>query len=421
MRSSMKSLFSRTLSASLMAMLVIGSVALVSCDNEEVEGIITFDEESYANLTQNIAAEATTAEPIYFNTTDQWFSTIEFTDADGDWLTINPHWGSEAGDYKIDFIIEPNTALTEREAIITIICGEDSQVLNIIQAGATSSGGEGGGTDVRRPGDLVPEQDLIRFISTVTTDDNGEKSYYGKRFSYYNSELQGYSYYAASSADYSDCTMMGSEEFKIDPAENSMELVTSVGYDSNWANQTSYTYYPTLTTVDGLPRVEYINDEQQKGTEAFNRYNGDGTIQYNSVYTPTETLLDIIYEWTDGNITRISSTASDIRNLTMEFEYLNKQNVWNGINIFPAMDAAVVGGGFLVFELCNLVGAYTKNLISNINTTYEIDGERVVKEMEFNYTFDDNGRVATFYLSTTPNRIHTIYYGDQEIPEPMWK
>jgi hypothetical protein len=125
-------------------LLILITALFVGCDDTDkdknTDSIVVRDETAlyqavYSNDTQ-------CPYDVGFTTTGAWTSTV--TDASQaavasepvTWISINPASGNAAGDYTVTINLEQNNAPSDRSAVITIVCGEATVEIRVIQTGA---------------------------------------------------------------------------------------------------------------------------------------------------------------------------------------------------------------------------------------------------------------------------------------------
>lgn len=126
--------------------LVIGFTACDD-DNESNNKDITVGNQT--QLTQNVFADETSGESgVSFATTGAWNSIItetnnsslESAQSSPDWISITPDGGKEAGNYTIEINLSENFTGADRNATITIICGESKITITISQKATKEDG-----------------------------------------------------------------------------------------------------------------------------------------------------------------------------------------------------------------------------------------------------------------------------------------
>ncbi|MDR0907275.1 MAG: leucine-rich repeat domain-containing protein [Rikenellaceae bacterium] len=77
---------------------------------------------------------------VSFTTAGAWTSTISGGTRAASWVAVTPSSGSKAGDYTIAITLEPNYTGSDRTAIITITCGDQTIPITVIQKAVTEAG-----------------------------------------------------------------------------------------------------------------------------------------------------------------------------------------------------------------------------------------------------------------------------------------
>jgi len=92
-------------------------------------------------LTQTVYADQITgSSEVSFTTTASWTSSITQTRAGSpDWISISPSYGNK-GTHKVSITLDTNYTGLEREAKITISCGDEDAAITVTQKNTTQSG-----------------------------------------------------------------------------------------------------------------------------------------------------------------------------------------------------------------------------------------------------------------------------------------
>ena len=89
-------------------------------------------------LSATIAADSGLKHTVSFETTGEWWASVESPGSGDTWITLSPTSGS-AGKNTITATLTENIQPTSRKAVITILCGTESAAVTITQQGTGTS------------------------------------------------------------------------------------------------------------------------------------------------------------------------------------------------------------------------------------------------------------------------------------------
>lgn len=103
--------------------------------NTDEEQAILIPQEA---LSATIAADSGLKHTVSFETTGEWWASVESPGSGDTWITLSPTSGS-AGKNTITATLTENIQPTSRKAVITILCGTESAAVTITQQGTGTS------------------------------------------------------------------------------------------------------------------------------------------------------------------------------------------------------------------------------------------------------------------------------------------
>ena len=369
-------------------------------------------------LSATIAADSGLKHTVSFETTGEWWASVESPGSGDTWITLSPTSGS-AGKNTITATLTENIQPTSRKAVITILCGTESAAVTITQQGTGTS------EEPAKPEhpEISPENRLTYIEvsenkKTTTEDGTEESTTQGYIDLIYDAQgvLTNFNYYTF-------------DRNQPDKLNGSSKTVLNWGANKFSLSQynieiTSYSSIPRITKDDRsesyqlnksglISQYSYFDDNR----DVF-IYNPDGTLATKEFYLAGTALENLRskYKWEAGDLTSITASASSY---CFSYTYTQFLNPWNGIDIGSFAIAGVDDIGCLL----GISGTTTKHLPASQQTKY--------KNSQYQYTFDNEGRVSTIVVTSTfhnPESMenisiatqteYTLHYGTTPSPEP---
>lgn len=383
--------------------------------NTDEEQAILIPQEA---LSATIAADSGLKHTVSFETTGEWWASVESPGSGDTWITLSPTSGS-AGKNTITATLTENIQPTSRKAVITILCGTESAAVTITQQGTGTS------EEPAKPEhpEISPENRLTYIEvsenkKTTTEDGTEESTTQGYIDLIYDAQgvLTNFNYYTfdrnqPDKLNGSSKTVLNWEANKFSLSQYNIEI-------------TSYSSIPRITKDDRSERYQLNKSGLISQYSYFddNRdifiYNPDGTLATKEFYLAGTALENLRskYKWEAGDLTSITASASSY---CFTYTYTQFLNPWNGIDIgsFAIADVDDIGC------LLGISGTTTKHLPASQQTKY--------KNSQYQYTFDNEGRVSTIVVTSTfhnPESMdnisivtqteYTLHYGTTPSPEP---
>lgn len=383
--------------------------------NTDEEQAILIPQEA---LSATIAADSGLKHTVSFETTGEWWASVESPGSGDTWITLSPTSGS-AGKNTITATLTENIQPTSRKAVITILCGTESAAITITQQGTGTS------EEPAKPEhpEISPENRLTYIEvsenkKTTTEDGTEENTTQGYIDLIYDAQgvLTNFNYYTF-------------DRNQPDKLNGSSKTVLNWGANKFSLSQynieiTSYSSIPRITKDDRsesyqlnksglISQYSYFDDNR----DVF-IYNPDGTLATKEFYLAGTALENLRskYKWEAGDLTSITASASSY---CFSYTYTQFLNPWNGIDIGSFAIAGVDDIGCLL----GISGTTTKHLPASQQTKY--------KNSQYQYTFDNEGRVSTIVVTSTfhnPESMenisiatqteYTLHYGTTPSPEP---
>lgn len=383
--------------------------------NTDEEQAILIPQEA---LSATIAADSGLKHTVSFETTGEWWASVEAPGSGDTWITLSPTFGS-AGKNTITATLTENIQPTSRKAVITILCGTESAAITITQQGTGTS------EEPAKPEhpEISPENRLTYIEvsenkKTTTEDGTEESTTQGYIDLIYDAQgvLTNFNYYTF-------------DRNQPDKLNGSSKTVLNWGANKFSLSQynieiTSYSSIPRITKDDRsesyqlnksglISQYSYFDDNR----DVF-IYNPDGTLATKEFYLAGTALENLRskYKWEAGDLTSITASASSY---CFSYTYTQFLNPWNGIDIGSFAIAGVDDIGCLLV----IGGTTTKHLPASQQTKY--------KNSQYQYTFDNEGRVSTIVVTSTfhnPESMenisiatqteYTLHYGTTPSPEP---
>lgn len=383
--------------------------------NTDEEQAILIPQEA---LSATIAADSGLKHTVSFETTGEWWASVEAPGSGDTWITLSPTFGS-AGKNTITATLTENIQPTSRKAVITILCGTESAAITITQQGTGTS------EEPAKPEhpEISPENRLTYIEvsenkKTTTEDGTEESTTQGYIDLIYDAQgvLTNFNYYTF-------------DRNQPDKLNGSSKTVLNWGANKFSLSQynieiTSYSSIPRITKDDRsesyqlnksglISQYSYFDDNR----DVF-IYNPDGTLATKEFYLAGTALENLRskYKWEAGDLTSITASASSY---CFTYTYTQFLNPWNGIDIGSFAIAGVDDIGCLL----GISGTTTKHLPASQQTKY--------KNSQYQYTFDNEGRVSTIVVTSTfhnPESMenisiatqteYTLHYGTTPSPEP---
>lgn len=383
--------------------------------NTDEEQAILIPQEA---LSATIAADSGLKHTVSFETTGEWWASVEAPGSGDTWITLSPTFGS-AGKNTITATLTENIQPTSRKAVITILCGTESAAITITQQGTCTS------EEPAKPEhpEISPENRLTYIEvsenkKTTTEDGTEESTTQGYIDLIYDAQgvLTNFNYYTF-------------DRNQPDKLNGSSKTVLNWGANKFSLSQynieiTSYSSIPRITKDDRsesyqlnksglISQYSYFDDNR----DVF-IYNPDGTLATKEFYLAGTALENLRskYKWEAGDLTSITASASSY---CFSYTYTQFLNPWNGIDIGSFAIAGVDDIGCLLV----IGGTTTKHLPASQQTKY--------KNSQYQYTFDNEGRVSTIVVTSTfhnPESMenisiatqteYTLHYGTTPSPEP---
>lgn len=383
--------------------------------NTDEEQAILIPQEA---LSATIAADSGLKHTVSFETTGEWWASVESPGSGDTWITLSPTSGS-AGKNTITATLTENIQPTSRKAVITILCGTESAAVTITQQGTGTS------EEPAKPEhpEISPENRLTYIEvsenkKTTTEDGTEESTTQGYIDLIYDAQgvLTNFNYYTfdrnqPDKLNGSSKTVLNWEANKFSLSQYNIEI-------------TSYSSIPRITKDDRSERYQLNKSGLISQYSYFddNRdifiYNPDGTLATKEFYLAGTALENLRskYKWEAGDLTSITASASSY---CFTYTYTQFLNPWNGIDIGSFAIAGVDDIGCLL----GISGTTTKHLPASQQTKY--------KNSQYQYTFDNEGRVSTIVVTSTfhnPESMdnisivtqteYTLHYGTTPSPEP---
>lgn len=383
--------------------------------NTDEEQAILIPQEA---LSATIAADSGLKHTVSFETTGEWWASVEAPGSGDTWITLSPTFGS-AGKNTITATLTENIQPTSRKAVITILCGTESAAITITQQGTGTS------EEPAKPEhpEISPKNRLTYIEvsenkKTTTEDGTEESTTQGYIDLIYDAQgvLTNFNYYTF-------------DRNQPDKLNGSSKTVLNWGANKFSLSQynieiTSYSSIPRITKDDRsesyqlnksglISQYSYFDDNR----DVF-IYNPDGTLATKEFYLAGTALENLRskYKWEAGDLTSITASASSY---CFSYTYTQFLNPWNGIDIGSFAIAGVDDIGCLL----GISGTTTKHLPASQQTKY--------KNSQYQYTFDNEGRVSTIVVTSTfhnPESMenisiatqteYTLHYGTTPSPEP---
>lgn len=383
--------------------------------NTDEEQAILIPQEA---LSATIAADSGLKHTVSFETTGEWWASVEAPGSGDTWITLSPTFGS-AGKNTITATLTENIQPTSRKAVITILCGTESAAITITQQGTCTS------EEPAKPEhpEISPKNRLTYIEvsenkKTTTEDGTEESTTQGYIDLIYDAQgvLTNFNYYTF-------------DRNQPDKLNGSSKTVLNWGANKFSLSQynieiTSYSSIPRITKDDRsesyqlnksglISQYSYFDDNR----DVF-IYNPDGTLATKEFYLAGTALENLRskYKWEAGDLTSITASASSY---CFSYTYTQFLNPWNGIDIGSFAIAGVDDIGCLLV----IGGTTTKHLPASQQTKY--------KNSQYQYTFDNEGRVSTIVVTSTfhnPESMenisiatqteYTLHYGTTPSPEP---
>ena len=383
--------------------------------NTDEEQAILIPQEA---LSATIAADSGLKHTVSFETTGEWWASVESPGSGDTWITLSPTSGS-AGKNTITATLTENIQPTSRKAVITILCGTESAAITITQQGTGTS------EEPAKPEhpEISPENRLTYIEvsenkKTTTEDGTEENTTQGYIDLIYDAQgvLTNFNYNTF-------------DRNQPDKHNGSSKTVLNWGANKFSLSQynieiTSYSSIPRITKDDRsesyqlnksglISQYSYFDDNR----DVF-IYNPDGTLATKEFYLAGTALENLRskYKWEAGDLTSITASASSY---CFSYTYTQFLNPWNGIDIGSFAIAGVDDIGCLL----GISGTTTKHLPASQQTKY--------KNSQYQYTFDNEGRVSTIVVTSTfhnPESMenisiatqteYTLHYGTTPSPEP---
>lgn len=369
-------------------------------------------------LSATIAADSGLKHTVSFETTGEWWASVESPGSGDTWITLSPTFGS-AGKNTITATLTENIQPTSRKAVITILCGTESAAVTITQQGTGTSEEPA----IPEHPEISPENRLTYIEvsenkKTTTEDGTEESTTQGYIDLIYDAQgvLTNFNYYTfdrnqPDKLNGSSKTVLNWEANKFSLSQYNIEI-------------TSYSSIPRITKDDRsesyqlnksglISQYSYFDDNR----DVF-IYNPDGTLATKEFYLAGTALENLRskYKWEAGDLTSITASASSY---CFSYTYTQFLNPWNGIDIGSFAIAGVDDIGCLL----GISGTTTKHLPASQQTKY--------KNSQYQYTFDNEGRVSTIVVTSTfhnPESMenisiatqteYTLHYGTTPSPEP---
>lgn len=383
--------------------------------NTDEEQAILIPQEA---LSATIAADSGLKHTVSFETTGEWWASVESPGSGDTWITLSPTFGS-AGKNTITATLTENIQPTSRKAVITILCGTESAAITITQQGTGTS------EEPAKPEhpEISPENRLTYIEvsenkKTTTEDGTEESTTQGYIDLIYDAQgvLTNFNYYTfdrnqPDKLNGSSKTVLNWEANKFSLSQYNIEI-------------TSYSSIPRITKDDRSESYQLNKSGLISQYSYFDNnrdifiYNPDGTLATKEFYLAGTALENLRskYKWEAGDLTSITASASSY---CFTYTYTQFLNPWNGIDIGSFAIAGVDDIGCLL----GISGTTTKHLPASQQTKY--------KNSQYQYTFDNEGRVSTIVVTSTfhnPESMenisivtqteYTLHYGTTPSPEP---
>ena len=283
-------------------------------------------------LSATIAADSGLKHTVSFETTGEWWASVESPGSGDTWITLSPTSGS-AGKNTIPATLTENIQPTSRKAVITILCGTESAAVTITQQGTGTS------EEPAKPEhpEISPENRLTYIEvsenkKTTTEDGTEESTTQGYIDLIYDAQgvLTNFNYYTF-------------DRNQPDKLNGSSKTVLNWGANKFSLSQynieiTSYSSIPRITKDDRsesyqlnksglISQYSYFDDNR----DVF-IYNPDGTLATKEFYLAGTALENLRskYKWEAGDLTSITASASSY---CFSYTYTQFLNPWNGIDI----------------------------------------------------------------------------------------
>ena len=249
-------------------------LCLAACDE------LTGGADELLNLKSDSEIEvgaAGTSVRILFEAQGTWSA-----ESDSDWAVPAQEYGDE-GEISLDVTVYPNETGSERTAVITIGCGDETAAVRIIQS-------------ADKGGDVPGIESQVLVESITETDEHG----YQMKFSYEYDYIESFGKY-----------MPVKEIAIIDDEVNDVVFEYREGYIDRilyFEGQEDYRYRILL---DSDNRVRDISDEEYPASYTV-EYDSEGRIVSEFSGDPDASYYSVKYEWANGNL--VKSTRRDVSN-----------------------------------------------------------------------------------------------------------
>ena len=249
-------------------------LCLAACDE------LTGGADELLNLKSDSEIEvgaAGTSVRILFEAQGTWSA-----ESDSDWAVPAQEYGDE-GEISLDVTVYPNETGSERTAVITIGCGDETAAVRIIQS-------------ADKGGDVPGIESQVLVESITETDEHG----YQMKFSYEYDYIESFGKY-----------MPVKEIAIIDDEVNDVVFEYREGYIDRilyFEGQEDYRYRILL---DSGNRVRDISDEEYPASYTV-EYDSEGRIVSEFSGDPDASYYSVKYEWANGNL--VKSTRRDVSN-----------------------------------------------------------------------------------------------------------
>ena len=265
-------------------------LCLAACDE------LTGGADELLNLKSDSEIEvgaAGTSVRILFEAQGTWSA-----ESDSDWAVPAQEYGDE-GEISLDVTVYPNDTGSERTAVITIGCGDETAAVRIIQS-------------ADKGGDVPGIESQVLVESITETDEDG----YQMKFSYEYDYIESFGKY-----------MPVKEIAIIDDEVNDVVFEYGEGYIDRilyFEGQEDYSYRILL---DSDNRVRDISDEEYPASYTV-EYDSEGRIVSEFSGDLQASYYSVKYDWENGNL--VKSTRRDVQ----------KGGDLNGDGIFDEIDVS---------------------------------------------------------------------------------
>ena len=392
---------------------------VVSCGDDDPTPTSEISWSKGTSTSQTFYADAAVgAAEVTFNAVANWTATVEPTIANRaeelttDWLTLSQYSGG-AGLNTITLTLKENTTGADRQAVVTITCGE-SKVSMTVQQKAVKQGEQGGDT----PSGVVSRIACKSWYGNEYDGEYAMEIFYdskGRVTRMVQTEQDEYDSETGESG-----TVESKTEVTITYGNGTVSYYVAHSADGvvnpdEWAKGTA--------TLDAQGRVvsgEYTDkeDDEEGDNEEYHStytltYDANGYLVKSEGMDGDDPLAETM-TWSAGNLTQVNWGSDNGRELIDKAVYGQVKNNANiDLNWFLSLDSEgfdfAAGDPYKIFAMLGMVGKRTANLATKVTEAW---GNVTTNTYETN----SNGTVSKITRQTqedyyTEKEEFTITYG----------